>query len=596
MASRLYRSKPSLWIRYLGCKIMECSQQDTSGQSSSVYERSLQKVESYLHSTSSQNLGYDELYNRLAGVLEIGCTKLMLSANVSAYQVLQDVAPTFIQLVFTDPTLWLASLDFTSVCVGHILGSTNYELAKFIQLDALHSMVYGLPQVIEYDTSTPPPKAGTWPSEWVHGCPIELQFALIDINKHCNSRTQVLPQLDWCRIEDKIKSWTPRVPAKSGDEAWKAVAMVFIQESWRHALLIYLYMAVCGVRSDDDRVQRSVQQVLQLLSNVHSFPTPPAGTHLVSQYLIEPVTPIANAQPSPPAVTPRTSDQQSLVTSPTTPPILVSEAPGITFGPTTPDSHGNLVRSERSAKAVDSNKVTKIGQKEMEEVLKYELCGQVYLHNNFFMEFFSQDPDIQENVRRGIETQLGANGTSLRFTNGRWTISEQIASQTNEARVYDPLAEMLNTVGRAAYDVYRNHHPQEQFRQRYHPFVDFHRRRLEWDTPSDTSTSPDLVMAPETGTHWADVELIIECKSSSETGNRHDSLLQLTRYARAVFAHQIYRLRVFGFSLCGSIATFLCFDRSGLLHSRDIDLSEPEDADLFITHIITLLTLPPEKF
>ncbi|QRV76919.1 phosphoribosylformylglycinamidine synthase [Ceratobasidium sp. AG-Ba] len=511
MASRLYRSKPSLWIRYLGCKIMECAQQDTGGQSSSVYERSLQKVESYLHSTSSQNLGYDELYNRLAGVLEIGCTKLMLSANASAYQVLQDVAPTFIQLVFTDPTLWFASLDFSSVCVGHILGSTNYELAKFIQLDALHSMVYGLPQVIEYDTSAPPPKEGTWPSEWIHGCPIELQFALIDINKHCNSRTQILPQPDWRRIEDRIKSWTPRVPAKSSDEAWKAVAMVFIQESWRHALLIYLYM-------------------------------------LSSRILVA-------------------------------------------------GSHRNLVRGEQSAKAVESNKVAKIDQKKMEEVLKCDLYGQVYLHNSFFKEFFAWDPDIQDNVRRRIETQLRPNGTSLlEFTDGRWAISEQIVYETNEAHVYDPLAEMLNIVGRTAYDVYRDHHPQEQFRHRYHPFVDFHRRRLEWDTPSDASTSPDLVMAPETGTHWADVELIIECKSSSETGNRHDSLLQLTRYARVVFAHQIYRLRVFGFSLCGSIANFVCFDRSGLLHSRDIDLSKPEDADLFITHIITLLTLPPEKF
>ncbi|QRV92137.1 phosphoribosylformylglycinamidine synthase [Ceratobasidium sp. AG-Ba] len=336
----------------------------------------------------------------------------------------------------------------------------------------------------------------------------------------------------------------------------------------------------------------------------------------------EPVTPIANAQPPPPVVTPRASDQQSPVTSPTTPPKPVSEASGIACGASItpyrlsssstdpgsvepqdsgsrrhPDSHGNPVRSGRSTRAVESNRVAKIGQKEMEELLKYELCGQVYLHNGFFKEFLPQDPVIQQNVQSVTEIQLGANGPSLLgFADGRWTISEQIASQTNEADIYDPLAEMLNIVGRAAYDVYRDLNPREQFRQRYHPFVDFHRRRLEWDTPSDTSTSPDLVMAPETGTHWADVELIIECKSSSETGHRHEAFLQLTRYARAVFSHQIYRLRVFGFSLCGSIATFVCFDRSGLLHSRDIDLSKPEDADLFIKHIITLLTLPPEKF
>jgi hypothetical protein len=67
----------------------------------------------------------------------------------------------------------------------------------------------------------------------------------------------------------------------------------------------------------------------------------------------------------------------------------------------------------------------------------------------------------------------------------------------------------------------------------------------------------------------------------------------------AVFQHDKFYeefLRVFGFSLCGSIVNFVCFDRSGLLHSPDIKLSTPDDADSFVQHVVTLLTLPAEKF
>ncbi|KAG8687251.1 hypothetical protein FRC08_012084 [Ceratobasidium sp. 394] len=92
------------------------------------------------------------------------------------------------------------------------------------------------------------------------------------------------------------------------------------------------------------------------------------------------------------------------------------------------------------------------------------------------------------------------------------------------------------------------------------------------------------------------MELVIECKSNSNPTSRSDAYLQLARYARATFAHQIYRLHVLGFSLCSSIVNFVCFDRSGLLHSPDIDLSQQEGANSFVKHIIDLLTLGPNKF
>ncbi|KAG8699682.1 hypothetical protein FRC08_005161 [Ceratobasidium sp. 394] len=283
---RLQHSDTALWTKYLACKIFESALDGTSQRKMPIYHRSLQNIELRLRSTPDQNLTVAESYNRLAGVLEVAFMKLMFSRGMSAYQLLRDEVPTFLQLVFTDPTLWPDPTNFSSISLARVLASTNYELSRFILLDALHSMALGLPQVIEYDTSTPPLHLGIWPSEWVHGCPIDLQFALVEINKRCNARIRVAPEPDWRPIEDRIKSWKPAVHALSGDDSWKTVATMVVQESWRHTLLIYLYMGVCGVKSDDDRVQASVQQVFQLIGSVDSFQTPSLSIHFLAQYLI----------------------------------------------------------------------------------------------------------------------------------------------------------------------------------------------------------------------------------------------------------------------------------------------------------------------
>ncbi|CCO33855.1 hypothetical protein BN14_07941 [Rhizoctonia solani AG-1 IB] len=47
---------------------------------------------------------------------------------------------------------------------------------------------------------------------------------------------------------------------------------------------------------------------------------------------------------------------------------------------------------------------------------------------------------------------------------------------------------------------------------------------------------------------------------------------QLSRYARAVFAHQLHRRHLYGLIICGSEATFVRFDRAGILYSGRIDI------------------------
>ena len=79
--------------------------------------------------------------------------------------------------------------------------------------------------------------------------------------------------------------------------------------------------------------------------------------------------------------------------------------------------------------------------------------------------------------------------------------------------------------------------------------------------------------------NWKDVHVIGELKQSERMLQEKfkSSLLQLTRYARDVFAAQPTRRFVHGFLLCGSLMELWIFDRSGPYSSGPFDIhKEPE--------------------
>lgn len=164
----------------------------------------------------------------------------MHSSNT--YQVLRSVTPTFLQVVFSDPTLWPSSGDPTSVPLVNVIASPRHEIPYFALIDITAAMAFGLPQQVEYDTSL---RVGclsktSLPYECVHGSPIEFQIALAEINacrdKSPNARS-------WEEIEHKLTTWQPRSSEYDPSwEPWMAIAWFAVQESWRHALLAYLYM------------------------------------------------------------------------------------------------------------------------------------------------------------------------------------------------------------------------------------------------------------------------------------------------------------------------------------------------------------------
>ncbi|KAG9079419.1 hypothetical protein FS749_008540 [Ceratobasidium sp. UAMH 11750] len=230
----------------------------------------------------------------------------------------------------------------------------------------------------------------------------------------------------------------------------------------------------------------------------------------------------------------------------------------------------------------------------MDAIIKNDLHGAVFLYGGFWDDFLpSLDDAIYDQVKRQVNSSL------LKFEDSRWSFDYTRFVQCDEETVTcAPLAELLNAIGLAVHAT----HPggvQDQFRPEYRSFSGRGNTCIKGDYPSDTGIKPNLVTAERNwnhAAHWGDVEMVVECQSLSDQDSQNEASFQLARCARSIFSDQIFRLHVFGVAICGSIATFVRFDRSGLLHSPDIDLSTGEGANLFFRRMISLLALPAKDF
>ncbi|KAG8714761.1 hypothetical protein FRC09_017276 [Ceratobasidium sp. 395] len=229
----------------------------------------------------------------------------------------------------------------------------------------------------------------------------------------------------------------------------------------------------------------------------------------------------------------------------------------------------------------------------MEAIMKTELHGAVFLYEGFYDDFLGGAVlEIHNKIKKYIKSKV------LKLEDSQWSFDSNPFTVGDEKKTYAPLVELLNDIGQAVYNAYHNNGA-DQFRREYRPFSDQHSQPMCSDYPSDAGVKPDLVKAKRPGkhaAHWGDVEMVVECKSHNKQEDQNEAYLQLARYARGIFSHQIYRLHVFGVAVCGPIVTFVRFDRSGLLHSPNINLSTPEGADSFVRHMITLLSLSALDF
>ncbi|KAG8745175.1 hypothetical protein FRC10_008628 [Ceratobasidium sp. 414] len=191
-------------------------------------------------------------------------------------------------------------------------------------------------------------------------------------------------------------------------------------------------------------------------------------------------------------------------------------------------------------------------QHEMDRLLESEMEGAIFCDFNFVDKFFTVDTTRLQTVLDDCKGDLDG----FRFR-------EHI---TRERQLYNPIRELLNTIKRAVDGV--------PDLDNLPAFVDVSAEPILSHCDDTAGIKPDLALFDGSTRHWETMRMPIEVKRQEtylKTGMK-----QLTRYARAVFAHQLHRRHLYGLAICKWDATFVRFDRSGILYSKPINMRSEE--------------------
>jgi hypothetical protein len=170
---------------------------------------------------------------------------LMVSDSLTGYTLFRRSSPVFLQLAAQFPELWSNN---SAIFISAAVQSRNYQIGYFVLHDTLIALALGTPPLINYDTTS------CWVDdgrnsllEVVYRLPADVIVLIAKINswRVLRSMDQVTSnQSEWHDLEEHLKHWNPTVDRD--DESFDAIARLAVQEVFRQALLIYLYMVCHG--------------------------------------------------------------------------------------------------------------------------------------------------------------------------------------------------------------------------------------------------------------------------------------------------------------------------------------------------------------
>ncbi|CAE6519233.1 unnamed protein product [Rhizoctonia solani] len=287
LIARLKNSKTIIWTMCLGVKLFQALGQNPRGPAIRGYigwiDKLEQKFVTDFVTQSHSDPTLDDIADCLLAQLELAYLRFVTVDSPSGYALLQKSLPRFLHLVAADPSLYLEHpSNSLVVSFPRTFSAPRYELKRFVMYDTAASLVLGLPPLVEYgyDCECDSSSHGL---EWIHGVPVALVQIVSQINSW-RAGSRVTPLDDWEALERRLLSWEPRLMVPDGEDSDAGnIGRLAIQESWRHTVLIYLYMGMCGVSSHDSRVQASIQQIIQLGKTVANLPI---GIHMFTHCVI----------------------------------------------------------------------------------------------------------------------------------------------------------------------------------------------------------------------------------------------------------------------------------------------------------------------
>jgi hypothetical protein len=207
----------------------------------------------------------------------------------------------------------------------------------------------------------------------------------------------------------------------------------------------------------------------------------------------------------------------------------------------------------------------------MDERLESEMRGAIFCDPNFIEKFLTGDHDRLNDMLE----QLRHNPSYGMFPNG-------IGS---EKRLRQVVLEILGAIKTAT------DHSQGKGRPTT-LFLDGSTEQIPSDEPDALKIKPKLVLFEGAARHWETVGVPIEVKKLATYLKA--GMKRLSRCAWAVFSHQLHRRHLYGLVMCGHEATFVRFDRAGILYSRLLDMRK--QLQEFARAFASLMILDREAF
>ncbi|CAE6371393.1 unnamed protein product [Rhizoctonia solani] len=209
----------------------------------------------------------------LDSMLEIFSLRTVTQSMATCFQSLDDAAPIFRRACTEPPG---QPIDLTS-----ILLNPNLNLRHFVTTDIVTTVIAGLPTYFQYKVPFSlelceqmyhmQDEVGL---QWLHGFPDQFVMLIAWIN----SLRETPGAGDNAELIGWIENTIPQIrlaTSQSSDPVLRIGRMV-VQECWRWAVYIYLYMALCEANACDPRVVRAQKGFMRLVRAVAPARSPDA--------------------------------------------------------------------------------------------------------------------------------------------------------------------------------------------------------------------------------------------------------------------------------------------------------------------------------
>ncbi|CAE6468001.1 unnamed protein product [Rhizoctonia solani] len=206
-----------------------------------------------------------------------------------------------------------------------------------------------------------------------------------------------------------------------------------------------------------------------------------------------------------------------------------------------------------------------------------EIYGNIFHDPNFFERFLS-GPSTKLNtiLKYCRQSNVYARRTNSWNPNPTTRVTRRSGSEP-------PLLKFLNTIIRGVHTM----NPPDPNIPSSAPalFVDWPAEKRPTDM--ERYQLPDYLLFDPVTRDWPGIRTAV--KLMTLPGHRKMGMVHLARYAKNIFAYQLHRRHVYHLMICGTEATFVRFDRGGVLYSSVVDICK--DAETFIRAFASLMML-----